>query len=136
MSSFYHSPWLIMTFSQDWNGTLGFYQKLIWTIILKFLSAYYIFKIYGLIWKLYAGWCHKNGVLLLVYDYMPNGSLDNHIFCEEGTSTTPLSWNLRYKILSGVASALNYLLNEYDQTVVHRDLNVHWNQRLALCCLL
>lgn len=68
------------------------------------------------------GWCHKNGVLLLVYDYMPNGSLDNHIFCEEGTSTTPLSWHLRYKILSGVASALNYLHNEYDQKVVHRDL--------------
>ncbi|TKY70213.1 L-type lectin-domain containing receptor kinase S.5 [Spatholobus suberectus] len=68
------------------------------------------------------GWCHKNGVLLLVYDYMPNGSLDNHIFCEEGSSTTPLSWPLRYKIISGVASALNYLHNEYDQRVVHRDL--------------
>lgn len=53
---------------------------------------------------------------------MPNGSLDNHIFCEEGTSKTPLSWNLRYKIISGVASALNYLHNEYDQKVVHRDL--------------
>lgn len=53
---------------------------------------------------------------------MPNGSLDNHIFCEEGTSTTPLSWHLRYKIISGVASALNYLHNEYDQKVVHRDL--------------
>lgn len=84
------------------------------------------------------GWCHKNGVLLLVYDYMPNGSLDNHIFCEEGTSTTPLSWNLRYKILSGVASALNYLHNEYDQTVVHRDLkasnimlDVDFNARLG-----
>jgi serine/threonine protein kinase len=80
-----------------------------------------LFLIY-IIWKHYAGWCHKNGVLLLVYDYMPNGSLDDHIFCEEGTSTTPLSWPLRYKILSGVASALNYLHNEYDQTVVHRDL--------------
>lgn len=61
--------------------------------------------------------------MLLVYDYMPNGSLDNHIFCEEGgTITTPLSWPLRYKIISGVASALNYLHNEYDQKVVHRDL--------------
>ena len=61
-------------------------------------------------------------MLLLVYDYMPNGSLDNHIFCEEGSSTTPLSWPLRYKIITGVASALNYLHNEYDQKVVHRDL--------------
>ncbi|XP_054809950.1 probable L-type lectin-domain containing receptor kinase S.5 [Prosopis cineraria] len=68
------------------------------------------------------GWCHKNGVLVLVYEFMPNGSLDNHLFFEEAKSTTPLSWHLRYKIISGVASALNYLHNEYDQKVVHRDL--------------
>ncbi|KAF7809535.1 putative L-type lectin-domain containing receptor kinase S.5 [Senna tora] len=75
------------------------------------------------------GWCHKNGVLLLVYEFMPNGSLDNHLFCDEeeginsrSRSLTPLSWNLRYKIISGVASALHYLHNEYDQKVVHRDL--------------
>ncbi|XVE78663.1 hypothetical protein DITRI_Ditri13aG0164700 [Diplodiscus trichospermus] len=66
------------------------------------------------------GWCHKNGMLLLVYDYMPNGSLDTHIFC--GPEQTTLNWNLRYKIISGVASALHYLHNEYDQKVVHRDL--------------
>ncbi|TYJ25972.1 hypothetical protein E1A91_A07G086200v1 [Gossypium mustelinum] len=66
------------------------------------------------------GWCHKNGMLLLVYDYMPNGSLDAHIFC--GPEKTTLNWNLRYKIISGVASALHYLHNEYDQKVVHRDL--------------
>ena len=35
---------------------------------------------------------------------------------------TPLSWHLRYKIISGVAYALNYLHNEYDQKVIHRDL--------------
>ena len=69
-----------------------------------------------------AGWCHKNGMLVLVYEFMPNGSLDNHLFVDESKSTTPLTWNLRYKIISGVASALNYLHNEYDQKVVHRDL--------------
>ncbi|KAG5223126.1 L-type lectin-domain containing receptor kinase [Salix suchowensis] len=67
------------------------------------------------------GWCHKNGMLLLVYDYMPNGSLDNHLFHEDEENTI-LGWSLRYKIISGVASALHYLHNEYDQTVVHRDL--------------
>ncbi|KAL5752239.1 hypothetical protein ACOSP7_022426 [Xanthoceras sorbifolium] len=67
------------------------------------------------------GWCHKNSMLLLVYDYMPNGSLDNHIFCESKEKGT-LEWDLRYKIISGVASALHYLHKEYDQTVVHRDL--------------
>ncbi|KAF4384626.1 hypothetical protein F8388_003933 [Cannabis sativa] len=82
------------------------------------------------------GWCHKNGSLLLVYDYMPNGSLDNHLFC--GPDQEPLSWNLRYKIATGVASALHYLHNEYELKVVHRDLkasnimlDAHFNARLG-----
>ncbi|KAL0424408.1 UNVERIFIED_CONTAM: putative L-type lectin-domain containing receptor kinase S.5 [Sesamum radiatum] len=66
------------------------------------------------------GWCHKNGKLLLVYEYMPNGSLDQHLFV--GPNKEALEWNLRHKIVSGVASALHYLHNEYDQRVVHRDL--------------
>lgn len=59
-------------------------------------------------------------MLLLVYDFMPNGSLDRHIFCDP--ETQPLGWDLRYKILSGVGSALHYLHIEFDQKVVHRDL--------------
>ncbi|RVW78904.1 putative L-type lectin-domain containing receptor kinase S.5 [Vitis vinifera] len=66
------------------------------------------------------GWCHKNGMLLLVYDYMPNGSLDKQLFC--GREMRTLEWSVRYKIIAGVASALHYLHNEYDQRVVHRDL--------------
>ncbi|KAH6837642.1 hypothetical protein C2S53_017048 [Perilla frutescens var. hirtella] len=66
------------------------------------------------------GWCHKYGKLLLVYEYMPNGSLDKHLFV--GPNVEALRWNQRYTIISGVASALHYLHNEYDQRVVHRDL--------------
>lgn len=51
---------------------------------------------------------------------MPNGSLDTHLF--GGADAKPLGWNLRYKIVTGVASALHYLHDEYDQKVVHRDL--------------
>lgn len=51
---------------------------------------------------------------------MPNGSLDQHLFA--GTNAKPLSWETRYKVVSGVASALHYLHDEYDQKVVHRDL--------------
>lgn len=65
------------------------------------------------------GWCHKNGKLLLVYEYMRKGSLDMHLFTVTGE---PLSWALRYKIIVGVASALHYLHYEYDQKVVHRDI--------------
>ena len=51
---------------------------------------------------------------------MPNGSLDQHLYNEPPAQ--PLPWDRRLQILIDVASALNYLHNEYDQMVVHRDL--------------
>ncbi|KAH7849537.1 hypothetical protein Vadar_019239 [Vaccinium darrowii] len=68
-----------------------------------------------------SGWCHKHGKLLLVYEYMPNLSLDKHLFSSDGNNT-PLSWNLRCKIIFGVASALHYLHNQHQKRVIHRDL--------------
>jgi serine/threonine protein kinase len=64
------------------------------------------------------GWCHDRGEFLLIYEFMPNGSLDSHLF---GTSS-PLSWAVRYKISLGLASALFYLHEEWEQCVVHRDI--------------
>ncbi|XP_010264749.1 PREDICTED: L-type lectin-domain containing receptor kinase VIII.1-like [Nelumbo nucifera] len=64
------------------------------------------------------GWCHEKGEILLVYDFMPNGSLDKALF--EGRS--PLSWHHRRKILMGVASALAYLHQECENQVIHRDV--------------
>ncbi|KAG2585000.1 probable L-type lectin-domain containing receptor kinase S.5 [Panicum virgatum] len=67
------------------------------------------------------GWSHDNGELLLVYEFMPNGSLDQHLF-GPAAGRPLLGWELRYSIVQGVASALHYLHDEYDQRVVHRDL--------------
>ena len=64
------------------------------------------------------GWCHDRGEFLLVYEFMPNGSLDFHLFGKKA----PLSWAVRYKIALGVASALLYLHEEWEQCVVHRDI--------------
>ncbi|KAL5705494.1 non-specific serine/threonine protein kinase [Ranunculus cassubicifolius] len=64
------------------------------------------------------GWCHELGELLLVYEYMPNGSLDFHLF----GGRTILSWVMRYKIALGLASGLLYLHEEWEQCVVHRDI--------------
>ncbi|XP_044481359.1 LOW QUALITY PROTEIN: L-type lectin-domain containing receptor kinase IX.1-like [Mangifera indica] len=64
------------------------------------------------------GWCHQQGELLLVYEFMPNGSLDAHLFGGKAT----LSWAIRYKIALGLASALLYLHEEWEQCVVHRDI--------------
>ncbi|KAL7598904.1 hypothetical protein Lser_V15G21932 [Lactuca serriola] len=62
------------------------------------------------------GWCHDHGQLLLVYTYMPNGSLDKYI------GKTFLDWEQRYKILMGLASVLVYLHEECGNPVVHRDV--------------
>ncbi|XP_030528279.1 L-type lectin-domain containing receptor kinase IX.1-like [Rhodamnia argentea] len=64
------------------------------------------------------GWCHEEGELLLVYEFLPNGSLDSHLFRGE----THLTWAVRYKIALGLASALLYLHEEWEQCVVHRDV--------------
>ncbi|KAJ4714597.1 putative Kinase [Melia azedarach] len=64
------------------------------------------------------GWCHDRGEFLLVYEYMPNGSLDSHLFGKK----SPLNWAARYKISLGLASALLYLHEEWEQCVVHRDI--------------
>ncbi|XP_068339504.1 L-type lectin-domain containing receptor kinase IX.1-like [Pyrus communis] len=63
------------------------------------------------------GWCHKKK-LLLVYEFMPNGSLDSHLFTEKCL----LLWGLRYKIAQGLASGLLYLHQEWEQCVLHRDI--------------
>lgn len=62
------------------------------------------------------GWCHENEHLLLVYNYMANRSL--HHFLNGGF----LDWKTRYKILTGLASALLYLHEECGDPVVHRDV--------------
>ncbi|KAL7157049.1 hypothetical protein ABFS83_02G051600 [Erythranthe nasuta] len=67
------------------------------------------------------GWCHEKKELLLVYELMPNGSLDTHLF--GGTSKkSSLNWDIRFKIAQGLASALLYLHEEWIQCVVHRDI--------------
>lgn len=65
------------------------------------------------------GWCRRRGDLLLVYDYMANGSLDKYLFDEP---EAVLSWVQRFKIIKGVASALLYLHEGYEQVVIHRDV--------------
>ena len=65
------------------------------------------------------GWCIDQGELLLVYDYMFNGSLDKYLF---GNNRMHLSWNLRYNVVLSLASALLYLHEESGQCIPHRDV--------------
>ncbi|KAF8085807.1 hypothetical protein N665_0646s0010 [Sinapis alba] len=64
------------------------------------------------------GWCHEKDEFLMVYEFMPNGSLDAHLFGKK----PHLAWPVRCKITLGIASALLYLHEEWEQCVVHRDI--------------
>jgi serine/threonine protein kinase len=65
------------------------------------------------------GYCRRKGELLLVYDYMPNGSLDKFLYSREKPN---LNWVQRFRIIRGVASSLLYLHEEWEQVVLHRDV--------------
>ncbi|CAN6338890.1 unnamed protein product [Urochloa humidicola] len=64
------------------------------------------------------GWCHDGSELLLVYELMPKGSLDKHLYSADNI----LSWSVRYKIVLEIASAVLYLHQEWEQCVLHRDI--------------
>ncbi|CAN5969106.1 unnamed protein product [Sphagnum jensenii] len=79
------------------------------------------------------GWCSERGELMLVYDYMPNKSLDKLLFqnCSElevadhhqNSTAMKLDWGMRHNVLLGIASALAYLHEDWSEhRVVHRDV--------------
>uniref|UniRef100_A0A0D6QSP2 non-specific serine/threonine protein kinase n=1 Tax=Araucaria cunninghamii TaxID=56994 RepID=A0A0D6QSP2_ARACU len=65
------------------------------------------------------GYCRRGTQLFIVYDYMPNGSVDKMIF---GNPRRVLAWPQRYRILKDVAAGLLYLHEEWEKIVVHRDI--------------
>ncbi|KAL2898928.1 L-type lectin-domain containing receptor kinase IV.2 [Bienertia sinuspersici] len=82
------------------------------------------------------GYCRRKGELLLVYEYMQNGSLEKFLYGKDDKSS--LSWSSRFKIIKGVASALLYLHEGCKQVILHRDvkasnvlLDVDMNARLS-----
>lgn len=84
------------------------------------------------------GWCNEKGELLLVYEFMPNGSLDKILYQESGAGAVSLDWSHRLNVAIGLASALSYLHHECEQQVVHRDiktsnimLDINFNARLG-----
>ncbi|KAJ1423274.1 Serine/threonine-protein kinase, active site [Sesbania bispinosa] len=70
-------------------------------------------------------WCYEKGELLLVYEFMPNGSLDRFIFSggiKTSAGDSTLGWERRLSVICGVSRALDYLHNGCDKRVLHRDI--------------
>ncbi|KAI7988168.1 Receptor-like kinase TMK4 [Camellia lanceoleosa] len=68
------------------------------------------------------GYCINGNVRLLVYEYMPQGTLAHHLFewCELGYP--PFTWKQRVTIALDMARGVEYLHGSAQQSFIHRDL--------------
>ncbi|CAL9005875.1 unnamed protein product [Prunus brigantina] len=69
------------------------------------------------------GYCVEGSKHALIYNFMPNGSLDKYIYCKEGSN--PLSCMKMYEISLGVAQGIEYLHRGCDMQILHFDIKPH-----------
>eukprot|EP00252_Welwitschia_mirabilis_P017499 TRINITY_DN3877_c0_g1_i1.p1 TRINITY_DN3877_c0_g1~~TRINITY_DN3877_c0_g1_i1.p1 ORF type:complete len:326 (-),score=61.72 TRINITY_DN3877_c0_g1_i1:801-1778(-) len=68
------------------------------------------------------GYCADHDRRVLVYEYMPNGSLQEHLYSDGSPGTPPkLDWETRMRIALDAARGLEYLHEYVDPPVIHRD---------------
>ncbi|EEE53256.1 hypothetical protein OsJ_36183 [Oryza sativa Japonica Group] len=95
------------------------------------------------------GFCVRYRKLHLVYDYMPHGSLSQHLFAGAGSSAAILSWDRRSKIIAGAARGLHHfhshgavhgcvtasnILIDNDFTARLGDFGYSWSRRFRRRC--
>ncbi|CAB79282.1 serine/threonine kinase [Arabidopsis thaliana] len=66
------------------------------------------------------GYCLEGEEKILVYEFVPNKSLDHFLF--DSTMKMKLDWTRRYKIIGGIARGILYLHQDSRLTIIHRDL--------------
>ncbi|KAK4608151.1 hypothetical protein RGQ29_001816 [Quercus rubra] len=69
------------------------------------------------------GYCVEGLKRALIYEFMPNSSLDKYIFSQEGN--IPLSIEETYNISLGVARGIEYLHRGCDMQILHFDIKPH-----------
>nr|CAD1842726.1 unnamed protein product [Ananas comosus var. bracteatus] len=69
------------------------------------------------------GFCSEGSKRALVYEYMPNGSLDKHIFSATGVAgRRAFTWDKLNDIALGIARGINYLHQGCDKRILHFDI--------------
>ncbi|KAG8052352.1 hypothetical protein GUJ93_ZPchr0001g29287 [Zizania palustris] len=97
----------------DLNGLQGNREFLVEVLMLSLLHHPNLVNLFG--------YCVEGDQRLLVYEYMPLGSLEDHLH-DLQPDQEPLDWTTRMKIASSAASGLEYLHYEANPVVIYRDI--------------
>ncbi|URE34152.1 serine threonine-protein kinase [Musa troglodytarum] len=97
----------------DRNGLQGNREFLVEVLMLSLLHHPNLVNLIG--------YCSDGDQRLLVYEYMPLGSLEDHLH-DFPPDKEPLDWNTRMKIAAGAAKGLEYLHDKANPPVIYRDL--------------
>ncbi|EYU33629.1 hypothetical protein MIMGU_mgv1a0264361mg, partial [Erythranthe guttata] len=113
----------------DRNGFQGNKEFLVEVLVLSLLHHPNLVNL--------VGYCAEGTQRVLVYEYMQNGSLEDHLL-NLSPERKPLDWNTRMKIAEGAARGLEYLHETANPPVIYRDfkasnilLDVDFNPRLS-----
>jgi len=97
----------------DRNGLQGNREFLVEVLMLSLLHHPNLVNLIG--------YCADGDQRLLVYEFMPLGSLEDHLH-DPSPDKEPLDWNTRMKIAAGAAKGLEYLHDQANPPVIYRDL--------------
>lgn len=113
----------------DRNGLQGTREFLVEVLMLSLLHHSNLVNLIG--------FCADGDQRILVYEYMPLGSLEDHLL-ELAPNREPLDWATRMKIASGAAKGLEYLHDKANPPVIYRDfkasnilLDAEFNPKLS-----
>ncbi|KAF8408460.1 hypothetical protein HHK36_007613 [Tetracentron sinense] len=96
----------------DRNGLQGNREFLVEVLMLSLLHHPNLVNL--------TGYCADGDQRLLVYAFMPLGSLEDHLH-DLPSDKEPLDWNTRMKIAAGAAKGLEYLHDKANPPVIYRD---------------